>query len=258
MSYIISTGGDKMPMSKILGCIKKADIDYDFIEDGDRIAIGISGGKDSMCLAEALRLYKFFSKKNYEIVCINIVMGFPPMDFQPVKDFFDNNGIEFHQVPSEPMIYEVLKLHLTNKGKLPCSICSKMKKAAICKAAHEFNCNKVAFAHHGDDAIETLLLNAIYGGRIATFKPKMELSREKLTFIRPLLYAREKDIKSTVRTSNIPVVASTCPNDKHTERESMKELLQELYHRYPEARSNFLRMLSNQEKLELWIKNHID
>lgn len=243
-----------MPMSKVLGCLKKADVDYEMIADNDRIAIGISGGKDSMVLAEALRLYKFFSKKNYEIVAINIQMGFPKaMDFSQISEYFSQQGIEFHQIPSEPLIYEVLKLNLTSSDKLPCSICSKMKKAAICKAAHQFNCNKIAFAHHGDDAVETLLMNAIYGGRIATFKPKMELSKEQLEFIRPLVYCREKDIKHTIRTSNIPVVESTCPNDKNTERENMKVLLQKLYKMYPEAKNSFLRMLSNHKHLDLWI-----
>lgn len=244
-----------MSMSKVLGCIKQADLDHNLIQDGDRILVGISYGKDSMVLVEALRLYKFFSKKNYDIVAVNINLGFDPVDNSEVLKFFEERNIEFHVEDSDPMIYEVLKLHIKN-GKLPCSICSKMKKAAICKAAHKYNCNKISYAHHGDDAIETLLMNAIYGGRLATFKVKTMLTKENLTFIRPLVYVREKDIIHTVHSSNIPLVASTCPNDKHTEREEMKKMLKELYHKYPEARENFMLMMRNEEHRELWNKEN--
>ena len=245
-----------MAMSTILGCLKKADIDYNLINDGDRIAVGISGGKDSMCLIEALRLYKFFSKKNYEIVAIHINMGFPDETMETIEAFMNEKEIEFHIEDSTPLIYEVLKINITNSNKLPCSICGKMRKAAICKAAHKYNCNKVAFAHHAEDAIETLLLNAIHGCRLATFKPKMELSREKIIFIRPLVYAREKEIKNTVKTSSIPVLSKLCPQDGNTEREEIKELLHNFYKKYPEARNNFLEMLSNQKHLELWVKEN--
>jgi tRNA(Ile)-lysidine synthase TilS/MesJ len=157
------------------------------------------------------------------------------------------------------MIYEVLQRNLTNKGKLPCSICSKMKKAAICQAANELNCNKVAFGHHADDAIETFMMNAIYGGRLATFLPKMELTRERITFIRPLIYCREQIIKKTINSSKIPVSESTCPNDKNTEREVIKTMLKDIYKSHPEAKQNFLNMLSNESKMELWhIENNED
>lgn len=242
-----------MPMSKVLGCIKKADEDYNLIKDNDRILVGISFGKDSMCLVEALRLYKFFSKKKYDIVAVNIDIGFEKANDEEAIKYLVDNGIEFHKDLSDPIIYEVLKLHIHN-NKLPCSICSKMKKAAVCQAAHKYNCNKIAFAHHGDDAIETLVMNAIYGGRLSTFKVKTNLDKEKLTLIRPLVYLKEKDIEHTVKSSKIPVVKSTCPNDKHTEREVIKEMLKDLYKKYPEAKSNFMLMLTNEEHRELWEK----
>ncbi|MGI6377463.1 MAG: tRNA lysidine(34) synthetase [Bacilli bacterium] len=245
-----------MAMSTILGCLKQADSDYGLIENGDRLAVGISGGKDSMCLVEALRLYKFFSKKNYEIVPIHINMGFPRLSWESITAFLKERELPLYIEDSSPLIYEVLKLKIDKNGRLSCSICGKMRKAAICKAAHKYQCNKIAFAHHADDAIETLVLNAIHGGRLATFKPKMELSREKVVFIRPLLYAREKEIKRTIKSSQIPFVESTCPNSGQTERQSIKELLITFYHRFPEARNNFLTMLSNQEQLELWVKEN--
>ena len=248
-----------MAMSTVLGCIKQADIDYNLIQDGDRIAIGISGGKDSMVLALAMSLYQRFSKKDYQIVAIHITMGFDENNFEEVESFFKEKGIEYHVVPSKPMIYEVLKRNLTNNGKLPCSICSKMKKAAINQAAIKYSCNKVAFAHHVDDAIETLFLNEIYGGRIATFMPSTYLSNTNLTLIRPLIYCREQIIKKTINSSKIPVSESTCPNDKNTEREVIKTMLKDIYKSHPEAKQNFLNMLSNESKMELWhIENNED
>ncbi len=247
-----------MAMRTVLGAFKQADIDYRLIEDDDRIAIGVSGGKDSVCLLYAMKLYQKFSQKNFTIVAINIIMGFPNMDFQPLIDFCNKENIEFHQIPSRPMIYEVLKLNLDNSGKFPCSICSRMKKAAMVQAARQFTCNKVAFAHHGDDAIETLFMNMIHGAKIATFVPKMYLSREKTTFIRPFVYAREKDIQHTVKQLSLPVIESTCLNNKKTEREQIKQRLKALYIEYPESRNNFLKMLHNLDKLELWEKEKLD
>lgn len=242
-------------MRQVLSCIKKADIEYDLISDGDRICVGVSGGKDSMVLLEALRRYRFFSQKKYDIIGVNIFMGFPGIDFAPVIDYCNTNGIEFHQEESNPMIYEVLKLHIDNKNQLPCSICSRMRKAAICHAAHKYNCDKVAFAHHADDAVETLLLNMIYGGRIATFKPKTILDQENIILIRPMVYARERQIIGTIEAEKIPVIKSTCNNDKFTQREEMKKMLNNLYKTYPSSRNNFLLMLSNLDKIELWEKH---
>ena len=244
-----------MSMSKVLGFLKKADDEFNLISNGDRIAVGISGGKDSTVLLAALHLYKFYSKKQFEIIGMHIRMGFDNMDFNPFIDFCKTNNYEFHIEDSNPPIYQVLKLNLTNNGKLSCSLCSRMKKAAINEAAHKHNCNKVAFAHHADDAVETLFLNAIYGGRLATFKPSMYLTNTKLTFIRPLVYVREVDIIKTFEHNKYPLIASTCPNDKTTKRQEIKELLEDIYKKYPDAKENFLSMLSNIEQLELWDKD---
>ena len=118
--------------------------------------------------------------------------------------------------------------------------------------AHQLNCNKVAFAHHGDDAIETLLMNELYGGRVATFSPKMFLSNTNLTFIRPLIYARESDIVSLVKKENIPTFKNQCGNDKNTERENIKKLTLNLYSSYDQAKDNFLYMINNSESFDLW------
>lgn len=239
-----------MSMKKVLGCIRKADRDYNLIEDGDRVCIGVSGGKDSMLLLYCMYLYQKFAKKQFTIVGIHIKLGFPNMDFSEAITFFDKLGIEFHQFDSE--VYEILKRNANEDGSLKCSLCSKFKKATVIDAAKQFNCNKVAFAHHADDAVETLLMNAIYGGRLATFKPIMYLDQTEITFIRPFVYAYEKDIKKAIAEATVPVVPSTCPMDGHTQRQTTKNMLLDLYKKYPMAKDNFLLMLHNDTKTDLW------
>ena len=238
----------------ILGCIKKADEDYNLINEGDTIAVGVSGGKDSVLLLYAMNAYKRMCEKNkkFEIIGIHIKMGFPNMDPTPMEEYFRNLGVKFECVPSQA--YEILQANVQNNGRLPCSICSKIKKAVVIEGAKKYGCNKVAFAHHSEDAIETLAMNMIFGGRLATFKPKMYLDRSEITFIRPFVYAREKLIVKSFNKLDLPIVTSTCPNDKHTERENMKSMLRDLYRKYPMAEDNFLLMLHNLEKLDLWEK----
>lgn len=239
-------------LRRILGCIKKADMEYNLIEDGDKIVVGVSGGKDSVLLLYALNEYKRMveKEKKFEIIGVNINVGFPNMDINILRDYFKTFNINFDVVDTD--IYTILELNRSNNGRLPCSICSKMKKAVIIDYAKEHNYNKVAFAHHGDDAIETLLMNAIYGGRISTFTPKTFLDRTQMTLIRPFVYARENEITKSANKINIPIVKSTCPNDKETQRAEMKKMLHELYHNYPTAKDNFLLMLHNPSKLSLW------
>ena len=242
----------------ILGCIKRADEDYNLISDGDKIAIGVSGGKDSVLLLYAMNSYKRMCEKTkkFEILGLHIKMGFPNMDTSHLETYFKEQNIPLELVPSQA--YEILQANIQNNGRLPCSICSKIKKAVVIESAKKFGCNKVAFGHHAEDAIETIMMNAIFGGRLATFKPKMYLDRSDITFIRPLIYAREKQINKSANKLELPLVISTCPNDKHTERENMKTMLKDLYDKYPMAEDNFLLMLHNLEKLDLWEKEKKD
>ena len=239
-----------MELHTILGDIRKADQDYHLIDDGDRIAVGVSGGKDSMVLLTALHMYSKFADRNFEVVGIHIKLGFPNMDFSEVVAFCRQQGITFYQYDSQ--VYEILKRNPDKEGNIKCSLCSKFKKATVIDAAKKLNCTKVAFGHHSDDAVETLLMNAIHGGKLATFLPKMYMSRTDTTFIRPLVYAYESDILSALERNQIPFVKSTCPNDGYTERQAMKDMLQEFYRSYPMAQKNFIRMLYNEDQVELW------
>lgn len=241
-----------MGMKKVLGCIRKADEEFDMIQDGDTVCVGVSGGKDSMLLLYSMALYKKFASVDFNVVGIHIEMGFEGMDFHEVDEFCKKNEITLHHVPSQ--IYEILKLNKTDDGRLRCSLCSKFKKATVIDAAKQYGCNKVAFAHHGDDAVETLFMNMVYGGKISTFLPKMYLDRTDIHFIRPLILAHESDIISACDQANIPIVQSTCPADKHTKREEFKNLLNDLYDTYPQCKSNLLLALSNEQQTMLWHK----
>ena len=239
----------------VLASIKKADLDFNLINNGDRIALGVSGGKDSMALLFALSLYKRFSKIDFEIVPINIDLGFPDYNNQKMKEYCASLNLELI-IADGKSVYPILKeqQRLQNKSMLPCSICSRMKKAIINKKAKELNCNKVSFAHHKTDAIETLFLNMIHGSKIATFLPKQYMSRMDMTMIRPLVYLREKDIIRACERNNIPAVKRVCPNDGFTQREDIKQKLYKFYEEYPEAEDNFLRALYNEKQVSLWQK----
>jgi len=247
-------------MKKIIGCILKADKEYNFIDDKDLIGVGISGGKDSMLLLYALSIYKKVAKKilnkDFNIIAIHLDMNFEGMDFSQVDDFCKKHEIRIHHEKTK--IYDILQLHKKN-DKIQCSLCSTLKKGGVNKIAKQLGCNKVAFGHHADDAIETLLMNAIYCGKMATFKPKMHLTDVDITFIRPLVYVYETDIIKAHKKHQIPLVTSTCPNEGVTKRSETKDLLTDLYNKYPIAKSNFLHMLSNLDNVELWekVKNDV-
>ena len=237
----------------LLACIRKADQTYNLINHGDKIVIGLSGGKDSLALCYVLNLYQKFSHTDFTLQPVTLDLGFPGFNPKPLKEFCESIGLSLI-VHDSKEVYEILSIQQEKQGlkHLPCSICSRMKKAAINKVANELGFNKVAFAHHADDAIETLFLNEIYGSRIATFSPKMHLENANIDFIRPFTLVHEKDIVRFIKEENINVVGSSCPADKNTTREEIKILLNDLYKKFPKAKENFLSMLSNYEHEDLW------
>lgn len=238
----------------LLGCIKRSDFEYNLINDGDKIAVGVSGGKDSMVLLNALMSYKRMvsKEKSFELYAIHVDLGFDDMNADKIKKYYEDNDIHFDVIKSD--VYEILKLNKTKTGMLSCSICTKMRKAIIIDKAKELGCNKLALGHHADDAIETFFLNMIYGGRLASFRPKNYLDRRDITLIRPLIYAREKEIEKAFKKLELPLLKSTCPNDGYTKRQDMKDLINSIEEKYPSSRDNFLLMLHNKEKMELWEK----
>jgi len=237
----------------VLSSIRKADTDFSLISSGDKIALGISGGKDSLCLLKAMSLYGYYSNKSFKIVPVFLDLGFSwdRAKLNDLKDYAFSLGLELI-ISDSTFVYDVLKIHAKEGKHLPCSICSRMKKAAINRIAKEKGCNKVAFAHHHEDALETLMMNAIHGGRIATFEPKMHLERAKITFIRPLIYTHEETLIEMAQEEKLPILDTNCPANKHTEREKIKQMLHYLYGEYPESKGNFMKMLSNYEPFMLY------
>jgi tRNA(Ile)-lysidine synthase TilS/MesJ len=238
-------------MRKVIGTIIDANKKFNLIEEGDRVCVGVSGGKDSVALLYALHLYKQYAPIKFDVVGITLKLGFPNMNFQPIVDFCAKNSIEYLLVDTK--VYDILQENTDKEGKIQCSLCSKFKKALLIKEAMKLNCNKVSMAHHLDDGIETLVMNSIYNGYLASFKPKMVFDRADITFIRPLILCKENTIKNTVKRLGLPIVVSKCPNDKHTAREEIKQWLhQDVYKRFPTAQKNFVNMLMNTDKVVLW------
>jgi len=238
----------------VLAALRRADRDYSLIDDGDKILVGLSGGKDSLSLLRALSVYGKFADKRFTVRPVYLDLGFGNTDIGGLKAYCSSLGYDLY-ISDSRFVYDVLKAHTKSGKHIPCSICSRMKKAAMNNIAHELGFNKVAFAHHNDDAVETLFMNMVHGGRVATFEPKMTLERANIVFIRPLIYARESDLKNLALEEGLPVLASSCPANEHTERETTKTFLNEIYHQWPEARDNFRSMLFNYESFQLYFND---
>ncbi len=211
-------------MKRMLSFVRRAVDDYGMIEDGDRIAVGVSGGKDSLTLLEVLAEMRRFYPKKYELVAISVDMGFDGADFSYVEEFTRRIKVEYSVVKTDiaKIIFDV------RKEPNPCSLCAKMRRGSLHAEAVRLGCNKVALGHHYDDAVETFMLNLFFEGRLGCFSPMSYLSNRQITLIRPMLYATEKDVEYYVRKRPLPIMVSLCPEDKHTERENMKKLLCEL------------------------------
>lgn len=238
---------------QILAGLRKADETFNLINNNDRIAIGVSGGKDSMVMLYALRQYQKFAHINFTIIGVFLDLGFPNSCHEQLKEYAKSLDLDLTIYDCKD-VYQILKANKGNNQKLPCSICSRMKKAAINKFAKENNCNKVAFAHHVDDALETLFMNEIFNAKIATFSPKMYLERANITFIRPFVLLKEDTILTCAEELRIPSFNSGCPNDKKTKREDVKKLVAYIKKEYPQCNDNLYTMLTNFDKVDLWDK----
>lgn len=214
---------------RLLSYVRRGVDDYQMIEEGDRIAVGVSAGKDSLTLLCAMAYLRRFYPIKFELVAITIDMGFEGgTDLHEIEKLCRELDVEYHIVPSQiaKIIFDV------RKEKSPCSLCAKMRRGALHNAAKELGCTAVALGHHFDDAVETFMLNLFFEGRIGCFSPVSYLSRIGLRLIRPMIYMPEKDVRYFASKNELPVVKSSCPADGNTEREEMKKLLQDLDHKH--------------------------
>ncbi len=221
-----------MQLQRLLSYTRKAVDEYGMIREGDHIAVGISGGKDSLTLLYALHGLQRFYPQKFKLSAVTVDLGFPDFDLTPIRDLCHELEVPYQIVKSD--IYEIL-FHIRKESN-PCSLCAKMRKGALNQAVKEMGCNKVAYAHHKDDIIETMLLSLIFEGRFHSFSPRTYLDRMDLTVIRPLMYVDEMDVIGFKNKYRLPVVKSNCPVDGYTKRQYAKELLKQLNTEHPGAR----------------------
>lgn len=229
-----------MELKRLLSYTRKACDDYNLINDGDKIAVGISGGKDSLTLLYGLSELRRFYPKKFDLEAITIDIGFG-MDFTEVIKFCEQ--LDVHYTIKHTEIKKIV--FDDRKEKNPCSLCAKMRKGALNDAIKELGCNKVAYAHHKDDVVETMLLSLIYEGRFHTFQPLTYLDRTDLYVIRPLLYVPEADVIGFKNKYDLPVVKSNCPVDGYTKREYVKDLLKTLNHENPGVKDRMFAAVSS-------------
>ncbi len=230
-----------MKLQQVMSYVRKAVDDYHMIQDGDSIAVGISGGKDSLTLLYALHgLMRYYPQK-FKLHAITIDLGFNNVNFQEIQELCDKLDIPYTIVKTD-----IAKIIFEDRDEdNPCSLCAKMRKGALNQAIKDLGCNKVAYAHHKDDVIETLLMSLIYEGRLHTFSPVTYLDRMDVTVIRPLMYMSEVDVIGFVNKYEVPVVKSACPVDGHTKREYIKNLLRQLNLENPGVKSRMFTAIQN-------------
>ncbi len=238
-----------MKLQQLYSRVRRALDDYNMIEDGDKIAIGISGGKDSLTLLYALAGLRKFYPKKYDLVAISVDLGIAEINMSDVQKLCEKLEVPLTLISTQigPIIFE------ERKESSPCSLCAKMRKGALNEAALDLGCNKVAYAHHMDDIIETMFLSMIYEGKFYTFPPVTKLDKTNLTVIRPLIYVLEADVIGFKNKYELPVVKNPCPADGYTRREYTKQLIRQINQENPGVKKRFFHAIET-GNIEGWHK----
>ena len=239
-----------MTTQKMLSGLRKGITTYKMIADGDKVAVGVSGGKDSVTLLKLLAEYRKFSPEKFDLIAITVDLAFEKQDknYTEIKKFCKKLGVEYFVEETEigKIVFDI------RKETSPCALCSKMRKGALYSSAAAKGCNKVALGHHADDLIETMLLSMFYEGRLSTFAPKSYLDKSNVTLIRPLLFLSECDISSYAK--NLPIVESGCPANDYTKREYIKKLISHIAEDIPNVRDMMFTALTHPERYNLFDK----
>lgn len=245
-----------MTTQKMLSLLRKGITKYKMIRNGDKIAVGVSGGKDSVTLLKLLAEYKRWSPEKFDLIAISVDLNFEDAktDFNPIKSLCNSLDVEYHVEKTEigKIVFDV------RKESNPCALCSKMRKGALNNLAKNLGCNKVALGHHSDDLIDTLMLSLFYEGRLSTFAPKSYLDKIDLTLIRPMIMIKEVDV--ITYSKDLPIVKSCCPANKLTKREYVKEVLRNVGKDIPNVRDMAFTAITHPERYNLFDKfeNQID
>lgn len=237
-----------MKLQRLYSYVRRALDDYHMIEDGDRIAIGISGGKDSLTLLYALAGLRRFYPKKFALVAITVNLGYDGFNLSEIQRLCEKLQVEYHIVDTR--ISEMIK-----NGE--CSMCARLRKGAFNERAAELGCNRIAYAHNMDDVVETMLLSLIYEGRFSTFWPVTHFDDSNLDVIRPLIYVPLADVIGFQNRYQLPVVKNPCPYDKKTEREYVRELLRSINGHAPDVKKRMMTAIQN-GNLEGWEKERRD
>lgn len=231
-------------LQPFLSKLRRADEDFGLITAGDKIAVGLSGGKDSLLLLSLLANYKIFAPRPFELCAITVDAG-SGADFSLMNSHCESLGVPYHLIKTD--IYDVV--FNVRKESNPCSLCAKMRRGALASKMNELGYNVLALGHHGDDFVETFLLSLVFEGRLSTLQVKSYLDQTKVTVIRPMIYIREQDIRA--RERDLPVVFNPCPANHETNREYMKKLIASVKKDFPFAFDNMLNALTNPDRNNL-------
>lgn len=229
-----------MKLQHLYSLTRKAIDDYQMIQEGDKIAVGISGGKDSLTLLYALAGLRRFYPNHFELVAISVDLGFTGMDYTAIRALCESLNVEYYIEKTQiaQIVFD------ERKEENPCSLCAKMRKGAFNERAAALGCNKIAYAHHKDDVIETMLMSMIFEGHFYTFSPVTYLDHTDLTLIRPMLYVDECDVKGFMKAYQLPVQKNPCPADGYTKREYAKNLVKQLEMEHPGARARLFHSIT--------------
>lgn len=240
-------------MKKILGKLRRAIQDFNMIQDNDRIAVGLSGGKDSMLLLKALKQYQRFSPEKFELMAITINMGLKGYDPEPLYDYCRSIDVRLKIIDTQigKLIFEI------RKESNPCSLCANMRRGALHNAVKDEGFNKIALGHHKNDVIETFLMSLFFESRISTFSPVTYLDRKDLFMIRPMIYIDEHEIKGEVKKLHIPIVKNPCPANGFTQRENMKQLIKTLQLQNHDIEEHIMSAIMNTDQLNVWDREAI-
>lgn len=240
-------------LNELTSLVRKGVDEYRMIAEGDRVAVGISGGKDSLLLLRALKHLQGYYPLHFDLVGLTIDLGFPGMDYAPIAEMCRELDIPYTVIPTDikEVVFDV------RQEDNPCSLCAKMRRGALNTALRDLGCNKLALGHHYDDAVETFLMSLLFEGHISCFKPVTYMSRADVWQIRPLIYCGEGKIASAVAALGLPIVENSCPQDKASKRHEIKQLLADMRHDYPDMRSKIFGAMQRLP-LDGWAPERID
>lgn len=238
-----------MKLQRLLSYTRQAVDKYEMIQEGDKIAVGISGGKDSLTLLYALSGLQKFYPKHFELIAITVDLGYPDFDLTAIRQLCSQLNIEYHVISTK--IGEMVTSDQIEGS--ACSLCARLRKGALNDAAKELGCSKVAYGHHMDDVIETMMLALIYEGRFCSFWPVTFLDKSEITVIRPMIYVPESDVKGFEKSMNLPITKNPCPIDGSTKREYIKNLIRQLNMENPGVKKRLFHAIT-EGNLEGWSK----